>query len=144
MDLCGLLPGDWGCKIDLMNARLIERGGHRLLVADATGPSIGRGQDALDLISESWTQKAPTIVVPLARFDPDFFRLRSGLAGEFVQKMATYRRKLAIIGDIAAKTAESDSLRDFVREANRGNDLFFLPDMDALVAKLTTAATPRA
>jgi hypothetical protein len=78
----------------------------------------------------------------MARFDPEFFRLRSGLAGEFVQKMVTYQRKLAIVGEISAKTAESDSLRDFVREANRGNALFFAPDIDALAAKLTALATP--
>lgn len=55
------------------------------------------------------------IAVPVARFDPEFFRLRSGLAGEITQKFVNYRSKLAVIGDISEKAAESVALRDFVR-----------------------------
>jgi Domain of unknown function (DUF4180) len=120
-----------------MNARLIERDGHRMLVADAAGAIMGGVQDALDLVGEAWAQRASVIVVPIVRLDPAFFRLRSGLAGEFIQKIVNYRLKLALIGDISAGIAESDALRDFVRESNRGNAVFFLADLDALVDKLS-------
>jgi len=123
-----------------MNTNLVERDGHRLLVADASGPLIGRAQDALDLITLAWEQDATIVVVPVERFVPEFFRLRSLLAGEFIGKFANYRAKLAILGDISDKTAESDSLRDFVRECNRGTSIFFLPDLEALIAKLTALA----
>jgi len=121
-----------------MNATLVERDGHRLLVADPSGPLIGRAQDALDLITLAWEQDAWIVVVPEERFVPEFFRLRSLLAGEFFQKFVNYRAKIAILGDISDKTAESDSLRDFVRECNRGRSIFFLPDLDALSAKLSS------
>jgi hypothetical protein len=124
-----------------MTFALTERGGHRLLVADAAGASIGAARDALDLLTEAFAQRASVIVVPIERLDPAFFRLRSGLAGEFVQKVINYRIKLAVIGDMSAHIAASDALRDFVRESNRGRDLFFLPDLDALVAKLSGLST---
>jgi hypothetical protein len=62
--------------------------------------------------------------------------LRSGFAGEFVQKIVNYQLKLAVIGDISAHIAESNALRDFVRECNRGSSVFFVSDVDALSAKL--------
>jgi hypothetical protein len=120
-------------------AALVERDGHRLLVADAAGPLIGSFQDIVDLMEQAWEQ-APVIVLPVARLNPDFFQLRSGMAGEIVQKIATYGGRLAIVGDISTHTVESNAFRDFVREANRGRSIFFLPDMDALVAKLSALA----
>lgn len=88
-------------------------------------------------MSKAWEHNVSVIAVPVARFDPEFFRLRSGLAGEITQKIVNYRAKLAVIGDISDKTTESVALRDFVRECNRGNSIFFLPDLDALSAKLS-------
>jgi hypothetical protein len=120
-----------------MTAELVERNGDRLLFVEPTGPLLGKTQDLLDLIEEGLQQKARVIVVPVARLDPAFFQLRSGLAGEFVQKIVNYRFKLAVIGDISARVAESNALRDFVRECNRGGSIFFLPDIDALDAKLS-------
>lgn len=119
-----------------MNVRLTERDGYRLLVADVDGPAIGSARDATDLIGEAWHQEASAIVVPATRLDPNFFRLRTGLAGEFVQKVANYRAKLAVVGDISAQVAESDSLRDFVRESNRGETVFFVPDLAGLIERL--------
>jgi hypothetical protein len=119
-----------------MTAKLIEREGYRLLVADAEGPILRRTQDLLDLIIEAMAQKATMLVVPAPRLDPAFFQLRSGLAGEFVQKIVNYRFKLAVIGDISTHTAASGALRDFVRESNQGRSVFFLPDLDAAEEKL--------
>jgi hypothetical protein len=115
-----------------MTAKLIELPNHRLLVLNAEGPILTRKQDLLDLIPEAFAQKASVLVVPVPRLDPAFFQLRSGLAGEFVQKIVNYQLKLVIVGDISAQVAASEALRDFVREANRGNSVFFVPHLDAL------------
>jgi hypothetical protein len=122
-----------------MNCTLMERDGYRLLVTDGDGPPIGSARDATDLIGEAWHQQASVIVVAATRLDPNFFRLRTGLAGEFLQKIANYRAKLAVVGDISAQVAESDSLRDFVRESNRGQTIFFVPDLARLIEKLRRA-----
>jgi hypothetical protein len=115
-----------------MTAKLIEQPNHRLLVIEAEGPVLSRTQDLLDLIPEAFAQKASVLVVPVARLDPAFFQLRTGLAGEFVQKIVNYQLKLVIVGDISAQVAASDALRDFVREANRGHTVFFVSHLEAL------------
>lgn len=119
---------------------LIEHGGHRMIVADPEGPKIGRVQDAYPFMEEAIAQRASVIVLPLARLHQEFLKLRSGMAGEFLQKLANYRFKVAVIGDISEPIAKSQPLRDFVSESNRGRSIFFLADLDALAAKLTALA----
>jgi hypothetical protein len=41
-----------------------------------------------------------------------------------------------VIGDISEHIAASDALRDFVYECNRGDSIFFDPDMESLSARL--------
>ncbi|HEY6271758.1 MAG TPA: DUF4180 domain-containing protein, partial [Terriglobales bacterium] len=116
--------------------RLVDLNGHSVLVVSDEGSALARIQDVLDLIGEALPQGVSAIVVPVTRLDPVFFRLSSGFAGEFVQKIVNYRLRLAVIGDIAALTAGSAALADFVRESNRGRDIFFLKDLDVLAARL--------
>ncbi|HEY6305880.1 MAG TPA: DUF4180 domain-containing protein [Candidatus Angelobacter sp.] len=120
-----------------MTAEIIVSAGYRLLVAKAAGPPLGSYKDVLELIENALAHRATAIVVPVQRLEPEFFHLRSGLAGEFIQKIVNYGLKLAVIGDISEPTAESSAFRDFVSESNRSGSVFFLPDFDALVARLS-------
>jgi len=88
------------------------------------------------MIQETFGTGIELAVVPIERLDPDFFVLRTGVAGVFVQKLVQYRLRLAVVGDISAHVAASDALRDWVREVNRGRDILFVPDVDALEARL--------
>jgi hypothetical protein len=114
----------------------IEHNGLVLLELPLDGPLLATEQDALDMIGETYGTGADMIVVPLARLDPGFLDLRSGIAGIFFQKMQNYRLRLAIIGDIAAQTEASKALRDFVFETNRHGNHRFAPDREALLARL--------
>jgi hypothetical protein len=125
-----------------MTAALIEYANRRLLVLNAEGPILSRTQDLLDLIQEAFSQKASVLVVPVPRMDPAFFQLRSGLAGEFVQKVVNYQLKLVIVGDISTQVAASDALRDFVREANRGQTIFFVSHLESLSSTPAFSAAP--
>ena len=88
------------------------------------------GAEAIEVI---YSAEADWIAVPVARLDPAFFDLRSGVAGEFVQKFVNYGQRLAIVGEIPAP---SDALRDFVRECNRGRQVWFVADADELAERL--------
>jgi len=103
----------------------------------ADGPLLRSGADALGLIYEEGAGEAEWIAVPAARLDPSFFTLSSGVAGEFVQKFANYGQRLAIVGDISGPVGESDALRDFVRESNRGRQVWFVADNDELARRLS-------
>lgn len=126
-----------------MPNRIVAGNGHLLLVVSDEAPALSRAQDIVDLVAEALSQRAGGIVVPVMKLDPAFFQLRTGLAGTFAQKIANYRLKLAIVGDISAFTATSKAFADFVRESNRGASLFFLPDMDTLAAKLSVLPANR-
>ena len=110
--------------------------GRPALLVDAEGPRLRSEDDARELIQETFSSGIRTVVIPVERLDPDFFVLRTGVAGEFVQKLVQYRLRLVIVGDISAHTAASDSLRDWVREVNRGPDILFVADQEALEARL--------
>ncbi len=104
---------------------------------DADGPLIRTEADAMDLIAASFVPDGPdTIVVPVERLDPDFFRLASGVAGEVVQKFITYRRRLIILGDVTEHAERSAPFRDWVREVNRGHDLRFVATEEELATVL--------
>ena len=66
--------------------------------------------------------------MPVARLDPAFFDLRSGVAGDIVQKFVNYGLRLAVVGDISESLERSGALRDFVRESNRGRQVWFVAD----------------
>jgi hypothetical protein len=109
----------------------------RVLHADPNGPVISKSGDVNDLIGEAWGEEGISLIaLPVARLDPEFFRLRSLLAGDVLQKFVNYRLRLAIIGDISEYVAVSDALRDFVWESNRGDHVWFIADEAALEDKL--------
>ncbi|MFJ2580425.1 DUF4180 domain-containing protein [Kitasatospora aureofaciens] len=103
----------------------------------ADGAPIRTEQDAMDVIGDAFGHGASWVVVPTARLHPDFFVLRTRVAGGIVQKFVNYRTGLVVLGDIADHVAASDALRDFVRESNRGTQLWFLADEAELEARLT-------
>jgi hypothetical protein len=111
--------------------------GTTVLVRSPDGAPVRDERDATDLIGDGMYRGADWVLLPVECLTEDFFRLRTRLAGDIVQKFANYRLKLAVVGDIAHHVAASDSLRDFVRESNRGTQLWFLPDAEALRTRLT-------
>jgi hypothetical protein len=102
----------------------------------AEGPPLSGGADALGLIYDEAADGAEWIAVPTERLDPAFFTLSSGVAAEFVQKFANYGQRLAVVGDISGALDRSASLRDFVRESNRGRQVWFVADGDELERRL--------
>ncbi|MDQ0688135.1 hypothetical protein QF032_007176 [Streptomyces achromogenes] len=122
-----------------MTGTLLTLHGTRVLRCAPDGPPLDGERAALDLIGDAFGQDAQLVAVPAERVGEDFFRLRSGVAGEVVQKFVNYRIRLAVVGDVSRQLAESSALRDFVREANRGSQLWFLADDGALDDRLNPA-----
>lgn len=114
---------------------LLNWGDKHVLTLDPAGPEIDSPQRATDLIGEAAFSGASVIVVPVSRLGLAFFQLRTGLAGEVVQKAVNYRLQLAVIGDISKHLAASNALRDWVREANRGREIWFEPSLESLAAR---------
>ncbi|UZI26783.1 DUF4180 domain-containing protein [Streptomyces sp. VB1] len=115
---------------------VVEYHGVPVLVCDATGVTIADVQDALDHLIGAAFACAEVVAVPSARLDDRFFDLSTGLAGAILQKFANYRLRLVVLGDIGHHLSASSALPDLVCEANRGRDIWFVPDLDALADRL--------
>ena len=113
-----------------------ELHGTNVLICAEDGPPLASERDANDFLGAAWAAEATMVAIPLARIDPGFFRLATRIAGDVAQKFVNYRIRLAIIGDISTYCAHSEALRDFVRETNEGEALWFLDDLAALDARL--------
>lgn len=76
-----------------------------------------------------------TIVLNKENFDNSFYDLKSGLAGELLQKISNYRRRLIILGDF--DNIESKSLRDFIYESNKNGQIIFSSNIDDAIKLLS-------
>ena len=118
-----------------MDTEVVVVAGVGVLWCPADGPLLDGDRAAADLLGSAFG-RADVVAVPVARVAPAFFTLRSGVAGEVVQKFVNYRMHLVVVGDIDGYLAASTALRDFVREANRGRQTWFVADAAELESRL--------
>jgi len=111
---------------------------HGFRVVELTGGSapLRDDRDAVDAIAAASEYHPEIIVIPTERLGNDFFRLRTGVAGQVIQKVLTYRLRLVILGDISEHLRESSALRDFVYECNSGAHVWFVTGLDEFNQRL--------
>lgn len=114
---------------DRFRIEILDNKGEGLahIISDTT--IISNAQDALEIIMNCKYQDANCLIIHQDNFVSEFFDLKTGLAGEILQKFSTYRAKLAIIGDF--DDLESQSFRAFVIESNRVGRVNFVTDFEA-------------
>lgn len=122
-----------------MDDRVYEFGGVRIFECAADGPLLKSDRDATDLISAAAGANAHWTALPVSRLDPEFFSLKTRIAGEFLQKFVTYGKRLAIVGEIPAGFSQSRALRDFIVECNRGRQIWFVNSGDDLANRLANS-----
>lgn len=121
-------------------ATTIELHGHRMLAVEETDAVLETARDFTDLIGDAMGEGVTMVAIPAARIADDFFRLRTGIAGEVFQKFVNYRMKLAIIGDVSRWAEASRAFHDLLVELERGTDVFFAIDMKSLAHRLSPVA----
>lgn len=89
--------------------------------------------DFLDLLGNANYLEADKILIHKSNLNPEFFELKTRIAGDILQKFSTYNQKLAIIGDFSG--FESRSLKDFIRESNRVGRILFLNSKEEALMK---------
>jgi hypothetical protein len=111
--------------------------GRNEMTAEITDASfkINLTQDAIDLIAETSSNNCNRIIIREANLHKDFFNLKTGLAGDILQKFSNYGVRLAIIGDF--DKYNSKSLRDFIRECNRGKLIYFTDNHASAISRLS-------
>ncbi|REC50147.1 DUF4180 domain-containing protein [Chryseobacterium pennipullorum] len=85
---------------------------------------IQSAQDGLDLMGNIYYQGFDKIVLYEKNITPEFFDLKTKIAGEILQKFSNYRIGLAIVGDFSKY--ESKSMKDFIFESNSTKQVNFV------------------
>jgi len=96
---------------------------------------IESAQSLLDAISDVVYEGCTNSIFKKEHFPEEFYDLKTGLAGEILQKMTNYRLKLAIVGDFSG--IQSKSLNAFIIESNRGRQNFFVSTEEEAIQKLS-------
>lgn len=119
-----------------MEIKVIEKNGSSCAVIQNRGVLIADAQSALDvLMAAKYEAGTKNIAIDKRLVAEDFFNLRSGLAGEILQKYVNYGGRIAIYGDYSQYT--SKALRDFIYESNKGRDVFFVATEEDAISRLT-------
>lgn len=90
--------------------------------------------DLLDIMADASYKGSTGVIIHSATLGNDFFDLKTGLAGEILQKFSNYRMRLAIIGDFT--NIKSKALRDFIRESNTRRTVNFLGSLREAMERL--------
>jgi hypothetical protein len=91
-------------------------------------------QDALDLMADADYLGSRKIILQEDHFMAEFFNLKTGIAGEILQKFSTYNVELAITGDFSKYI--SKSLKDFIFESNKYGKIIFVNTIEEAKEKL--------
>ncbi|WMJ68924.1 DUF4180 domain-containing protein [Stenotrophomonas sp. 24(2023)] len=103
----------------------------RVLRCDDAGPVLDAA-GLHDLVGTALGHGAQWIAVPCTRLPAQFFDLRSGMAGHWLQTLVNYRLRVAVLGDVSALRQRSRALDALITETNRGRDGAFVADWPAL------------
>jgi len=111
-----------------------KKGNEVLAELEPVAGIISDIDDATDLLGNGSFAGAKGIIIRQEQLPASFFELRSGLAGEILQKFSNYRMKLAIIGDF--KEIKSKALQDFIRESNKTGHIIFPENLEEALDRL--------
>ena len=95
---------------------------------------IASPDDILDFMAEARLNDSDRMIIHDKSLHPDFFDLKTRVAGEILQKFSNYRMRLAIIGDFSG--FKSKSLNEFIRESNRTGIINFVGSLNEALIKL--------
>lgn len=99
-------------------------GGIQFAEVISTSILITTVQDGLDVLVNLYYQGFDKVILHHHTITPNFFHLKTGIAGEILQKFSNYRVHLIIVGDFSRY--QSKSLRDFIFESNKGRQVNFV------------------
>jgi len=91
--------------------------------------------DAVNILGNANYQGADSVILMKEQISPDFYDLKTGFAGDILQKFSNYKMKLAIIGDFS--NLKSKSLTDFIFESNKKGFINFVATKEEALQKFS-------
>lgn len=117
-----------------MEINIIKAGNILLAEIRADEIIIHTVQDALDIMADCRYQGCDALILNQKNITPEFFDLKTKLAGDILQKFSTYQCGLAIVGDFSK--VESKSLKDFIYESNKMGRTIFVENLESAIQHL--------
>ncbi len=110
---------------------------HEIKIAEviSTEIVIGNIQDGIDLLGNLYYQDYDKIILYKKNITTEFFDLKTGIAGEILQKFSNFRVKLAIVGDFSG--LNGDSIQQFMLESNQTGSIYFLNTIEEALKRLS-------
>ena len=100
-----------------------------------TAAILATAEEAAELLMNCHYAGTGKLIVHERNLVPEFFDLKTGIAGDILQKFSTYDGYLAIVGDFSKYT--SKSLRDFIYESNKMGRIHFVGSHEEAITALT-------
>lgn len=115
-------------KINANNAQIAQIISDEIIIKDE--------QSAVDLIATvMYAEGVNNIIINKSSIIEDFFNLKTSIAGGILQKFINYQMRLAIVGDFSIYS--SKSLKDFIYESNKGDNIYFVDTVEQAIQKLS-------
>jgi hypothetical protein len=96
---------------------------------------VNKVEDGIDLLWNLYYQGFDRIIIYEKNITPVFFDLKTGIAGEILQKFSNFRVQLAIVGDFSKYN--SKSLNNFIYESNKGRLINFVSTLSEALGVLS-------
>ncbi|KYG80796.1 DUF4180 domain-containing protein [Roseivirga echinicomitans] len=118
-----------------MDINIHEVGEFQIAEVTSEGFVINDKEDGLDLLGNLYYQGFDHVILHKDNITSDFFDLKTGIAGEILQKFSNYRVKLAIIGNF--EVHQSKSLQNFIFESNKLRQINFAESLEEAIKKFS-------
>lgn len=106
-------------KKDKMNYQIREIEKKKYIELISNTKSLSEENDALDLIALCWEHEANAFMIHYVALSEDFFKLKTKVAGNIIQKFINYAIKVAII--VPQETIQKGRFNEMAMETNKGN-----------------------
>jgi len=117
-----------------MKTIIHEFSGRQIAEIQSDGIIIRKWRDIIDIISQMLSRKVDALILHEKNLAPEFFQLKTGIAGEILQKLANSKIKVAFVGDF--DSYKSKSLKAFIAESNLGNQVNFSADLQSAISSI--------
>jgi len=102
-----------------MNYQIIEIDNKKYIELISTTEPLSTENDALDLIALCWEHEINSLMIHYTSLSEDFFKLKTKVAGNMIQKFINYGIKAAAI--MPQDTVQKGRFKEMAMETNKGN-----------------------
>lgn len=110
--------------------------GRQIAEIQSDGIIMRNLRDAMGVVGEILSRGVKELILHERNVAPEFFQLRTGIAGELLQKLTNHQIRVAFVGDFGSD--KSKSMRAFIAESNSGNQVSFAGSLESALERLSS------